>query len=60
VYVTPAAYPLVPKHEVGFRVQLTSANTDAQVDMLVGALEELAARGELKPAHEVGGLEVAA
>jgi 8-amino-7-oxononanoate synthase len=60
VYVTLAAYPLVPKHEVGFRVQLTSANTDAEIDMLIGALEELAARGELQLADEVGGLEVAA
>ena len=30
VYVTLAAYPLVPKDEVGFRVQLTAANTDAR------------------------------
>src|ERR671935_300956 len=27
VYVTVAAYPLVPKHEVGFRIQVTAANT---------------------------------
>jgi hypothetical protein len=50
----------VPKHEVGFRVQLTSANTDAEIDMLIGALDELAARGELRLADEVGALEVAA
>jgi 8-amino-7-oxononanoate synthase len=50
VYVTLAAYPLVPKAEVGFRVQLTAANTDAEVDMLIAALEELAERGELKRA----------
>ena len=60
VYVTLAAYPLVPKHEVGFRVQLTAANTDAEIDLLIGALEELATRGELQLADEVGGLEVAA
>ena len=30
--MTLAAYPLVPKDEVGFRVQLTAANTDAEVD----------------------------
>ena len=40
--MTLAAYPLVPKDEVGFRVQLTAANTDAEVDMLIAALEELA------------------
>ena len=48
VYVTLAAYPLVPRDEVGFRVQLTAANTDAQVDALVAALHELAHRGELR------------
>jgi 8-amino-7-oxononanoate synthase len=48
VYVTLAAFPLVPKAEVGFRIQLTAANTDAEVDTLIRALEELAAREELK------------
>jgi 8-amino-7-oxononanoate synthase len=48
VYVTLAAFPLVPKTEVGFRAQITAANTDAEVDMLIGALEELAALGELR------------
>jgi 8-amino-7-oxononanoate synthase len=52
VYVTLAAYPLVPKEEVGFRVQLTAANTDAEVDTLLAALEELAARGVLRPAGD--------
>jgi len=52
VYVTLAAYPLVPKVEVGFRVQLTSANTDAEVNTLIAALEELAARGELAAAED--------
>jgi 8-amino-7-oxononanoate synthase len=47
VYVTMAAYPLVPKHEVGFRLQVTAANTDAEIDMAIAAIEELAARGEL-------------
>ena len=32
VYVTLAAYPLVPKSQVGFRVQLTAANSDEEVD----------------------------
>jgi 8-amino-7-oxononanoate synthase len=48
VYVTLAAYPLVPKHEVGFRVQVTAANTDAEIDSLIAALELLAERGELR------------
>jgi 8-amino-7-oxononanoate synthase len=50
VYVTLAAYPLVPKAEVGFRVQLTAVNTDAEVDTLIAALTELAQRGELQAA----------
>ena len=48
VYVTLAAYPLVPKDEVGFRIQLTAANSDAEVDGLIAALEALAAAGELR------------
>jgi 8-amino-7-oxononanoate synthase len=54
VYVTLAAYPLVPKAEVGFRVQLTAVNTDAEVDTLIAALRELAAQGELQPATNTG------
>jgi 8-amino-7-oxononanoate synthase len=50
VYVTLAAYPLVPKDEVGFRVQLTAANTDEEVNALLAAIGELATRGELRPA----------
>jgi hypothetical protein len=38
----------VPKHEVGFRVQLNAANTDAEIDVLIAALEHLAERGELR------------
>jgi diguanylate cyclase (GGDEF)-like protein len=52
VYVTLAAYPLVPRDEVGFRVQLTAANTDAEVDTLIAALEELAQMGELRPVEQ--------
>jgi 8-amino-7-oxononanoate synthase len=44
----------VPRNEVGFRVQLTAANTDAEVDTLIAALEELAERGELRAAEETG------
>jgi hypothetical protein len=49
----------VPKAEVGFRVQLTAANTDAEVDTLIHSLTELAARGELQPASEPRTLEAA-
>ena len=60
VYVTLAAYPLVPKDEVGFRVQLTAANTVEEVDRLIAALEELAARDELRSASAAAGIEAAA
>jgi 8-amino-7-oxononanoate synthase len=48
VYVTLAAFPLVPKHEVGFRFQVTAANTDAEVDAAIAGLEALAELGELR------------
>jgi 8-amino-7-oxononanoate synthase len=50
IYVTLAAYPLVPRSEVGFRVQLTSANSDEQVDHLLATLVRLADRFDLQPA----------
>ena len=53
VYATLAAYPLVPKHEVGFRLQLTAANTDAEVDQLVEVLGRLANAFDLQPAKRV-------
>jgi 8-amino-7-oxononanoate synthase len=60
VYVTLAAYPLVPKNEVGFRAQLTAANTDAEVDMLISAIEELAEAGELQTYDTLSFVEPAA
>jgi 8-amino-7-oxononanoate synthase len=59
IYVTLAAYPLVPKAEVGFRVQLTAANTDAEVDALIAVLAELAELGELQSASAPRTLEAA-
>ena len=52
IYVTLAAYPLVPRSEVGFRIQLTAANTDAEVDRLVEVLGSLAAAFELQSITE--------
>jgi 8-amino-7-oxononanoate synthase len=52
VYVTLAAYPLVPKHEVGFRVQVTAANTDAEIERLIDVIAELAAAGRLRRRSE--------
>jgi 8-amino-7-oxononanoate synthase len=51
IYATLAAYPLVPKDEVGFRIQLTAANTVDEVDRLIAALEELVDRGEPRSAR---------
>ncbi len=50
IYVTMAVYPLVPRDEVGFRLQLTAANTDEQVDHLCDVLGEVAQRFKLHPA----------
>jgi 8-amino-7-oxononanoate synthase len=48
IYATLAFYPGVPRHEVGFRLQLTAANTGDQVDELLVVLDELADRGHLR------------
>ncbi|WP_369142646.1 aminotransferase class I/II-fold pyridoxal phosphate-dependent enzyme [Streptomyces sp. R44] len=51
IYVTLASYPLVPRDRVGFRVQITAANTDEEIDQLCTALTQLAARFALQPAE---------
>jgi 8-amino-7-oxononanoate synthase len=50
VYVTLAAYPLVPRDQVGFRVQVTAANTDEEIDGLNTVLSELARGQRLRDA----------
>jgi 8-amino-7-oxononanoate synthase len=63
IYVTLAAYPLVPRDEVGFRIQVTAANTLAEIEQLTDVLEKLANAFDLKPARPAGvpsGEEVAA
>jgi 8-amino-7-oxononanoate synthase len=50
IYVTMAAYPLVPRHQVGFRVQITAANTDAEIDHLLDTLSEMASAAMLRDA----------
>jgi len=50
IYVTMAAYPLVPKHEVGFRIQVTAANTDEELEHLVEVLGSLRDRFLLEQA----------
>ena len=51
IYVTLAAYPLVPRAEVGFRVQVTAANSDAEIEQLVDVLDRLVNRFDLQPAR---------
>jgi 8-amino-7-oxononanoate synthase len=53
IYVTVASYPLVPRSEVGFRIQVTAANTDEEIGELAGILAEVAERFQLQePAGE--------
>ena len=51
IYVTLAAYPLVPRTEVGFRIQVTAANSNAEIEQLVDVLGRLASRFDLQPAR---------
>jgi 8-amino-7-oxononanoate synthase len=44
IYVTLAAYPLVPRSEVGIRIQVTAANTDDQIDHLCDVLATVGER----------------
>jgi len=50
VYATMAAYPLVPTSEVGFRIQVTAANTEEQVDEMLEVLGALKERFQLETA----------
>ncbi|WP_432824863.1 aminotransferase class I/II-fold pyridoxal phosphate-dependent enzyme [Dactylosporangium sp. CA-092794] len=52
LFVTLAPYPGVPRDQVGFRVQMTAANTDEQIDELNAVLSELAADGVFQEARE--------
>jgi 8-amino-7-oxononanoate synthase len=48
IYVTLAAYPLVPRSQVGFRIQTTAANTDAEITHLLEVIGEVAGRFQLQ------------
>jgi 8-amino-7-oxononanoate synthase len=52
VYATLAFYPGVPRTQVGFRLQLTAANTDDELDLLTDVLHDLASRFPLRSADE--------
>jgi 8-amino-7-oxononanoate synthase len=51
IYVTLAPYPGVPRDEVGFRIQVTAANTDEEIDHLLATLTSLAAAFPLRTGH---------
>jgi 8-amino-7-oxononanoate synthase len=51
IYVTLAAYPLVPRDEVGFRIQVTAANTNAEIEQLTDTLGKLANGFDLQPSR---------
>ncbi|WP_433075403.1 aminotransferase class I/II-fold pyridoxal phosphate-dependent enzyme [Dactylosporangium sp. CA-052675] len=52
LFVTLAPYPGVPRDQVGFRVQVTAANTDAEIDALNDVISELAGAGVFQEARE--------
>jgi 8-amino-7-oxononanoate synthase len=54
IYVTLAAYPLVPRSEVGFRIQVTAANDDSEIEQLNDVLTQLSERFELQRAASTG------
>lgn len=49
IYVTLAAWPLVSRSEVGFRIQVTAANGDDEIDELCATLGALSRRFALRP-----------
>ncbi|EFC84918.1 pyridoxal phosphate-dependent aminotransferase family protein [Parafrankia sp. EUN1f] len=48
IYVTVAPFPLVPRDQVGVRVQVTAANTEAEIDTLLDVLSDAARRFPLR------------
>jgi len=50
IYVTLAPYPMVPREQVGFRIQTTAIHTDDEVDELNAVLTRLWERGDLQSA----------
>jgi 7-keto-8-aminopelargonate synthetase-like enzyme len=57
IYATMAAYPLVPRDEVGFRIQVTAANTDEHIDRLNAVLTEISERFQLCASVDAGDLD---
>jgi 8-amino-7-oxononanoate synthase len=51
IYVTLAPFPIVPRDQAGFRIQLTAANTDEQVAHLLAILDEVNEVFGLRPRY---------
>jgi 8-amino-7-oxononanoate synthase len=51
IYVTLAPYPVVPRKEAGFRIQITAANTAEQLDLLLNVLQEVDDRFGFRRPH---------
>ncbi len=51
IYVTLAPYPVVPRQDAGFRIQLTAAHTTEQVDHLLDVLQEVNDRYGFRRPH---------
>ena len=49
VFASVVPFPVVPRDQVGVRVQVTAANTDAEIDELLTVLGDAAARFPLTP-----------
>ena len=57
IYVTLAAYPLVPRDEVGFRIQITAANDDEQIDRLCEVLDDMTEKFSFQSRTHLGPVE---
>jgi 8-amino-7-oxononanoate synthase len=51
IYVAMAPYPVVPRDEVGFRIQVTAAHTLDQLDRLLTVLTEVNDRFGFRRPH---------
>ena len=58
IYVTLAAYPLVPRGEVGFRIQVTPRTPTDEIDQLIDVLGRLASAFELQALRRSCGVSV--
>ena len=52
IYVTLAAYPLVSRSQVGFRVQITAANAEDEITELCNTLRDLSKTFPLQQRHD--------